>query len=132
MKKLCFALVPPILGGKMSLSYRIFIMTMAVIGITGCATPPIVFEDISGETRNMQGLLNDRYECLQESSSDGSQISGSTNSLGAEIYGSSGLTCNSSIFSACLAARGWLRNDSALALPNAIIVPPGAVVQCSN
>jgi len=97
----------------------------------GCATE-IVFEDISGESRNTQSLLNDRYECLQEASSDGSQVSGRANSSGASISGSSGLTCNSSIFRACLSARGWLRNDSALGQPNAIAVPDGAVVQCSN
>ena len=138
MKKPCFALVPSILGGKMSLSYRIFIMTMVVIGITGCAMtiPTIIFTDISGDNRGLQNLLRDRYECLEEASSEGSRISGSSsdsrNAARAAINGESGRRSSRSAFSACLAARAWLRDDTAIGSPSSITLPQGAVIQFTD
>jgi hypothetical protein len=80
---------------------------------------------------SMQGLLNDRYECLQEATVSGGVISGAASSTGATINGRSGLTCNGSVLRSCLAARGWLRDDTAVG-SNAFPVPSGAVVQCSR
>ena len=99
--------------------------------LSGCASP-IVFTDISGESRNIQSLLDDRYECLQDASSDESQISGRADSASARISGSSGLTCNANIMRACLSARGWIKDGDALGAENAIAIPDQAIIDCGS
>lgn len=109
-------------------------ITLTVALLMSCSTPvvPVVIVFTNQDpSATLQLLLSDRYECLQEASADGGVISGVASSTRAVINGSSGLTCNSSVMNACLAARGWLRDDTAVG-NNAFTVPQGAVVYCSR
>ena len=106
-----------------------FAVILGGLILTKCTTGVVFTND--DPSASIQGLLNDRYECLQEASSNGSSVSGRANSTSATISGSSGLTCSSSAFRACLAARGWLRNDGAVG-SNAFTVPSGATVSCNR
>jgi hypothetical protein len=55
-----------------------------------------------------QEFLSDRYACLQESREQ--RAGGYANPYGAQ-YGS-GVVVNMSVFQACMAARGYTRNDA--------------------
>ena len=96
--------------------------------LTKCATNNVVYVN-DNPSESLQSLLEDRYECLQEASSHSSNVSGRSISASATI--DDGLSCSSSQFTACLAARGWLRDDSAIRDKNAFTVPSGATVWCN-
>lgn len=75
----------------------------------------------------MEKLLADRYECYQESLGRASSASVS----GGTASSSSDLSCSSSSFDACLAARGWIGDSSAdPAISSTFTVPQSALVSC--
>ena len=67
-----------------------------------------------------QQFLNVRYTCLQEAREQ--RAGGYANPYGAQ-YGSA-VVVNSSIFQACMAARGYMRNDAR----GQCSAPPGGAV----
>lgn len=94
----------------------------------GCAPvqpqyqPQLRYESLRGAT--LDQFLRDRYACYQETAQ---RVSGAA----ITPYGgaaTSNVIPSCSAFSACLAARGYLRNDAG----GSLVVPPGAVLQCSN
>lgn len=89
--------------------------------IAGCVSPPPRYASERGAT--MQQFMQDRYQCAQEARGQGSEAY-------VDRYGGasrSSVTVNRSLFSSCLAARGY-RLD-----PNGpLIVPPDAIVRTSD
>ena len=86
----------------------------------GCVQPipPTLRWDKTGVTE--QQFLSDRYACLQESREQ--RAGGYANPYGAQ-YGS-GVVVNASVFQACMAARGYTRNDAS----GQFGPPPGGAV----
>ena len=111
----------------------VFLLTMTLFSCeTTVNTPtPIVFTNDNPDA-SVSLMLSDRYECVTEATSSGSDFSGTADASSAAVQGSSGAICISNIFRACLSARGWIRDDSALGSPNAFVVPAGAVVYCND
>ena len=111
----------------------VFLLTMILFSCeTTVNTPtPIVYTNDNPDA-SISLMLNDRYECVTEATSFGSDFSGTADASSASVQGGSGSICTNNIFIACLGARGWIRDDSALGSPNAFVVPPGASIQCND
>ncbi len=92
------------------------LVALCLLTSAGCARH--LRWDKSGVTE--QEFLSDRYACLQESREQRS--GGYANPYGAQ-YGSTTVV-NMSIFRACMAARGYTRNDAS----GQFGAPPGGEV----
>ena len=92
---------------------------------------PVVYTNDNPDA-SISLMLSDRYECVTEATSFGSDFSGTADTSSAAVQGSSGAICIRNILRACLSARGWIRDDSAIGSENAFVVPAGAVVQCGD
>ncbi len=95
------------------------LVAFCLLASAGCAKHvQYVRWDKSGVTE--QQFLNDRYTCLQEAREQ--RAGGYANPYGAQ-YGSRTVV-NMSIFQACMAARGYTRNDAS----GQFGAPPGGEV----
>jgi hypothetical protein len=108
----------------------VFLLTMTLFSC-GAVNTPVVYTNDNPDA-SLQLMLSDRYECVTEATSFGSDFSGRADSISTSVQGGSGAICISNIWDACISARGWIRDDSALGSPNAFVVPAGAVIQCND
>lgn len=103
------------------------------ITITGCASgPPSYFRFIGPANKTQQEFINERYFCLKETQQRTSNTS--VNQYGGSS--SSSVIPSCSAFNACLASRGFYRQDttdlSIFNQPGNFSVPQGAVINCTN
>jgi len=111
---------------------RISLLLTTII-ILGCATGPQSYYRYVGPTnRSQQDWMNDRYACLKETQQRISNTA--VNGYGGASSSTVMPTC--SAFNACLASRGFYRQDttdvSVFNNPGNFSVPQGSVINCSN
>ena len=110
------------------------------LAFTACTSTPYYNRYfITADTdRTYQDLLDERYSCAKESTSFSSSSSTSVNAntgLG-NASSDAGVSPNCSIFTACLAARGWISDDFIVIgdpnRPYGFQVPDSLGMQCVN
>jgi hypothetical protein len=116
----------------MNMKKLITTAALLLIALAKCSTPTQIYIN-QNTNASMQLFLSDRYDCLQEATSYGEEISGRADNSSASISGSGGNQCNSTILRACFASRGWLRDyDAPLDSPNTFVVPESAYIYCGG
>jgi hypothetical protein len=84
---------------------------ITILLLVACTSSPVIYVNDNANA-TMTALIDDRSECQQEASSFNSQ-------------------CRNDLWSACLANRGWLREDTAdISLRSSFIVPVDRVITC--
>ena len=101
-----------------------------LVAMNSCASQPTYVRWINQRNVSQEQFMKDRYDCLRETQQRVSSAS-------VDAYGgqsSSQVMPSCSAWHACLAARGYFRNDTTslddFKLPGSLYVPQGALVYC--
>ena len=115
--------------GKIKFIIHLILFTI----VSGCASAPPSYMRFTGPTnKTQQEFVNDRYACLKETQQRRSNAA--VNEYGGAASSSVMPSC--SAFNACLASKGFYRQDTTdlnvFSQPGNFSVPQGAVINCTN